>query len=227
MITFKKSLRCFLFTGLIIGNLQSCSWREFGCAAGSIAGQIGAQAWIHQYNKEREREHKPTISGANQQAIIACATALGCIIGSELVGCTAEYVSIKRAEYQAEAEQLAKDIERLDKAMSDTDNQLAWMNGQASELKKQASNVKKLPVGREYMAGELQKAVVKRKADVETIQKNLRVAREDAAFLRSVSTDQAQKQALQQKIKEIDERIATTRQVRDNILAANASVSYI
>ena len=148
-------------------------------------------------------------------------------MGSELAGRTEEYISLKRAEYRAEAEQLRSDIQHIENSIEDIDSQLSWINNQANELKTAADKVKALPVGREYMAGELKKAVSKRIADVDLLEKNLKTAKADTQFLSSVSNDESQKKKLQQQIRELDKRIAETRKVRNNILATNAAIAYM
>lgn len=196
---------------------SSCTWRQAGCAAGGIAAMTAAMALLHSTK---------SFSDGEKAALIACATAVGCILGSELIGGTAEYISIKRAEYRAEAEQLRSNIAHIQESMSEMDNQLAWLENQASNLKSAANQVNGLTVGQDMMKAEFKKAVNKRIQDTKTIETNLTAARNDAQFLLSQTTDHEQKELIEQQIIEINKRIAATRQVRDSILEADASITY-
>lgn len=187
----------------------------------------GALAWINHYNKNRKKKGKSEMTNAEKAALTACATGIGCLLGSELAGQAEEYVSIKRAEYRAEIAQLEEDIHHIEKSISDADSQLAWMDSQSKELTTHAENVKNLPVGKEYMASELKKAAKKRETDIDFVEKNLLAAKADTQFLQTVATDQEQKKKLEEDLQALEERLSATRTVRDNILAANASVEYL
>lgn len=215
---FKQRSVCYILLGcMVVQPITSCTWREIGCATGGAAAMAAALALLHSKDKYTNTE---------KTLLISCATAVGCIIGSELVGGTAEYISIKRAEYRAEAEQITRNMEHIQESMDEMDEQLVWLEQQSNQLESASKQVKKLGVGKDMMAKKLKEAAHKRTQDVNAVEKNMKAVKSDLSYMAANTSNLQEKEKIKRKIAEIDKRILATQRVRNNILSASASVSY-
>lgn len=212
---------------LLASFITSCTWRQIGETGGGIGGFVLALAWINGENESRKEKGLRPLTDEEEQQIAAVATALGLALGAELGEAMGEYVAKKREEYRTETEYLNAQINGVNKSIRKADAELTWLNEQSSTLKKQADNIRSLPGAKEKAAAKIKESATKREQDVNELDKHLRAARADTLQAYRSTTDKERKQQLQQNIKALDERIAATRKVRNNILAASNSVAYL
>lgn len=219
--------RRFVAACLLVSLSCSCTWRQVGCASGAALAYAGTSALLDQDEKNRIEKGKKTLSKEEKALIIGSATALGCMIGSEIAGGIEVYVAKKREEYKNEAAFLEAHIAGLKQSVRKADQELAWLDQQALQLQEEAQKIRQLPALRQEMAARLKTAAEKRKSDAGKLQTYLKDARADARKAYASSSDAKLKGELKKKIAELDERLVRTRQVTNNILAAGSRVAYL
>ena len=212
---------------LLASFIPSCTWRQIGRSTGGIGGYLLAITWINGENESRKAKGLRPLTDGEEQQIAAVATALGMALGAELGGAMGEYVAKKREEYRTETEYLNAQINGVNKSIRKADAELTWLNEQSSTLKKQADNIRSLPGAKKEVAAKIKESATKHEQDVNELDEHLRAARADTLQAYRNTKDKERKQQLQQNIKALDERIAATRKVRNNILAASNSVAYL
>ncbi len=156
---------------VLLSGLVSCTWREVGCATGASLAYVGATALLKNY---------PKLSDTEKAAILAVASSIGCVLGSEIAGGIENYVEKKREEYRTEAEYLQAHIDDMQSDGKDIDAEIAWLQNQTNKLEQEKKNLNKLPAMRTEMNSKMKEAANKRVTDAKRVEKYVSDAKADA-----------------------------------------------
>ncbi len=207
---------------------SSCTWRDVGCVSGSFSAGLAARVLIDSYEAgaSKNKNYRP-LSDMEKNAIVTTAQSIGCMAGSEFAGALEDYTNKKREEYRNEAAYLQAQIDDMDKTIAKADDEIAWLNNQAERIREENKKIKQLPAMKQEMGAKLKATSRKRVADAAKLEKYLVDAKNDSKSALGSTQEEAKKAELRKEIAELDKRIKQTREARENIIMADAGISYV